>query len=89
MTRPAINEPTPLHPTYIGKALEQSQATFQMEKESCITCTAVPRSHQRQANMIESLRPILLEIGPAMIEPTTEPAPEQNRWHLESSLRAC
>src|SRR4051812_37901388 len=39
-----------------------------------LVCTAVPASHQRHANMIESRRPILLEIGPAMMEPMIEPA---------------
>lgn len=33
----------------------------------------VPRSHQMHAKNIESRRPNLLEIGPAMIAPMTEP----------------
>jgi hypothetical protein len=38
------------------------------------TWTEVPMSQKRQANIMESRRPILSESGPATAEPTTEPA---------------
>jgi hypothetical protein len=38
------------------------------------TWTAVPMSHQMLAKKIASRHPILLEIGPAIREPTTHPA---------------
>lgn len=76
-TRPAIREPIP--EVEVCKSSPASARIVNREKRDMrwypiLTCTAVPQSHHRQANIIESLLPYLFETGPAIMEPTTDPA---------------